>query len=152
MPDGAMGFAAHAQAHGLCRSDPARRHVIAALESQSYPRNDYEVIVVSDGSTDGTHAYLEALRTTMRLRWFAQVNRGPAAARNSGIKSAVGELVVFIDDDLVPEPQLLMQHARSHREAGRDVVVLGPMLSPPGFAMSPWVRWEQEMLMKQYRA
>jgi GT2 family glycosyltransferase len=128
------------------------RHVITALERQAYPSDAYEVIVISDGSTDGTHAYLETLHSTMCLRWFPQVNRGPAAARNAGIQKAGGELIVFIDDDLVPEPQLLAEHARSHQEAGRDVVVLGPLLTPEGFEMAPWVRWEQEMLMKQYRA
>jgi GT2 family glycosyltransferase len=126
--------------------------VITALERQAYPSDAYEVIVISDGSTDGTHAYLETLHSTMCLRWFPQVNRGPAAARNAGIQKAGGELIVFIDDDLVPEPQLLAEHARSHQEAGRDVVVLGPLLTPEGFEMAPWVRWEQEMLMKQYRA
>jgi GT2 family glycosyltransferase len=128
------------------------RHVITALERQAYPSDAYEVIIVSDGSTDGTHAYLEALSSTMQMRWFPQANQGPAAARNAGIQRAGGEFIVFIDDDLVPEPQLLAEHARSHQEAGRDVVVLGPLLTPEGFEMAPWVRWEQEMLMKQYRA
>jgi GT2 family glycosyltransferase len=128
------------------------RHVITALEQQAYPSDAYEVIVISDGSTDGTHAYLEALRSTMQLRWFPQANRGPAAARNAGIQKAEGEFIVFIDDDVVPEPQLLAEHVRSHHEAGQDVVVLGPLLSPEGFEMAPWVRWEQDMLMKQYRA
>jgi GT2 family glycosyltransferase len=126
--------------------------VITALEQQAYPSDAYEVIVVSDGSTDGTHAYLEALRPRMPLRWFPQANRGPAAARNAGIQKAGGEFIVFIDDDVVPEPQLLAEHVRSHHEAGKDVVVLGPLLTPEGFEMTPWVRWEQEMLMKQYRA
>ena len=128
------------------------RHVITALEQQAYPSDAYEVIVISDGSTDGTDAYLEALRSTMRLRWFPQANRGPAAARNAGIQKVGGEFIVFIDDDVVPEPQLLAEHARSHLEAGKDVVVLGPLLTPEGFEMAPWVSWEQEMLMKQYRA
>jgi GT2 family glycosyltransferase len=128
------------------------RHVIAAFEHQAYPSDAYEVIVISDGSTDGTDAYLETLRSTMRLRWLTQANQGPAAARNAGVQTAVGEFIVFIDDDVVPEPQLLGEHARSHHEAGRDVVVLGPLLTPEGFEMAPWVRWEQEMLMKQYRA
>ena len=128
------------------------RHVIGALEQQQYPKDAYEVIVVSDGSSDGTHAYLEALRSTVRLRWFSQGNRGPAAARNAAIDKAVGELIVFIDDDVVPEAGLLAEHVRAHHEAGREVVVLGPLLTPEGFAMAPWGRWEQEMLMKQYRA
>jgi GT2 family glycosyltransferase len=126
--------------------------VLTALEQQAYPSDAYEVIVISDGSTDGTDAYLEALHSTMRLRWFVQANRGPAAARNAGLKKAGGEFIVFIDDDVVPQPQLLGEHARSHREADQDVVVLGPLLTPEGFEMAPWARWEQEMLMKQYRA
>jgi GT2 family glycosyltransferase len=128
------------------------RHVLGALEQQQYPADAYEVIVVSDGSSDGTHAYLESLRSTMRLRWFSQSNRGPAAARNVGVDRAVGELIVFIDDDVVPEAGLLAEHVRAHREADREVVVLGPLLTPEGFAMAPWARWEQEMLMKQYKA
>ena len=128
------------------------RHVIAAFERQAYPSDAYEVIVISDGSTDGTDAYLETLRSTMQLRWLTQANQGPAAARNAGVRTAVGEFIVFVDDDVVPEPQLLEEHARSHHEAGRDVVVLGPLLTPEGFEMAPWVRWEQEMLMKQYSA
>ncbi len=128
------------------------RHVISALEQQAYPSDAYEVIVISDGSTDGTDDYLKTVRSTMRLRWLTQANQGPAAARNAGIREAVGEFIVFIDDDVVAEPQLLEQHARSHHEAGREVVVLGPLLTPEGFEMAPWVRWEQEMLMKQYQA
>lgn len=129
------------------------RHVITAFERQAYPLDAYEVIVISDGSTDGTDAYLETLRSTMQLRWLTQPNQGPAAARNAGVQTAVGEFIVFVDDDVVPEPQLLEEHARSHHEAtGRDVVVLGPLLTPEGFVMAPWVRWEQEMLMKQYSA
>jgi GT2 family glycosyltransferase len=126
--------------------------VITALEQQAYPSDAYEVIVISDGSTDGTDAYLGALRSPIGLRWFSQVNRGPAAARNAGIQEAGGEFIVFIDDDVVAKPQLLGEHARSHHEASQDVVVLGPMLTPEGFEMAPWVRWEQEMLMKQYGA
>jgi glycosyltransferase involved in cell wall biosynthesis len=128
------------------------RQVIAGFEKQTYSSDAYEVIVISDGSTDGTDAYLEALRTTIQLRWLTQANQGPAAARNAGVRTAVGEFIVFIDDDVVPEPELLEEHARSHQEAGLNVVVLGPLLTPEGFEMAPWVRWEQEMLMKQYRA
>ena len=128
------------------------RHVIAALEKQQLPRDDFEIIVVSDGSTDGTADYLTSLGAEKNLRWFSQSNKGPAAARNFGVSKARGEFIVFIDDDVVPSPALLTEHLRSHGEAGREVVVVGPLLSPDGFDMVPWVRWEQEMLMKQYRA
>lgn len=128
------------------------QRVITALEQQAYPAEAYEVVVISDGSSDGTDAYLGSYRGKMRLRWLSQANKGPAAARNAGVREAAGDYIVFVDDDLVPEPQLLEEHARSHHEAGRDVVVLGPLLTPEDFKMAPWVRWEQEMLMKQYKA
>jgi GT2 family glycosyltransferase len=128
------------------------QHVLSALEQQQFPAEDYEVIVVSDGSSDGTNDFLKDHRSERTLRWFAQENRGPAAARNAGVKEARGELIVFVDDDVVARPQLLTEHVRAHREASGDVVVVGPLLSPEGFVMTPWVRWEQEMLMKQYRA
>jgi len=128
------------------------QRVIAGLEQQAYPAEAYEVIVISDGSSDGTDAFLKSYDGTMRLRWLSQANKGPASARNAGVQEAAGEYIVFVDDDLVPEPRLLEEHARSHHEAGRDVVVLGPLLTPDGFKMAPWVRWEQDMLMKQYNA
>ena len=53
--------------------------------------------MVDDGSTDGT---AEALRGFGdRVRWFAQANRGPAAARNLGLAHARGEVVMFLDAD-----------------------------------------------------
>jgi GT2 family glycosyltransferase len=126
------------------------RQVIAALEKQQYPPEAFEVIIVSDGSSDGTDAFLEAHRSLIRWRWLSQKNLGPAAARNAGVNVATGEFIVFIDDDVVPEVGLLAEHMRAHDEANREVAALGPLLTPQGFSMAPWVRWEQEMLMKQY--
>lgn len=128
------------------------RHVLDALERQNLPSGSFEVIVVSDGSNDGTESFLKVLRPAMRFRWLSQNNRGPGAARNAGVDKAMGEFIVFIDDDVVPEVGLLAAHLRSHDEAKRDVVVLGPLLAPEGFGMTPWVRWEHAMLMKQYGA
>lgn len=130
---------------------PRLKQVIAAVEQQTYPLDEVEVIVVSDGSTDGTHEYLSTLRTPLKLRFVAQANAGPAAARNNGIRNASGDYVLFIDDDVVPSPQLLAEHMRCH--AGQtNLVVLGPMLNPPDFNFSAWVAWEQAMLIKQYEA
>jgi glycosyltransferase involved in cell wall biosynthesis len=127
------------------------KQVIAAIERQSYPLDDIEVIIVSDGSTDGTDEYLSTIKTPLSLRFVPQPNAGPAAARNNGIRSAQGDIVLFIDDDVVPGPQLVAEHMRL--QAGRaNLVVLGPMLNPPDFALSPWVAWEQAMLEKQYAA
>ncbi|HUO67213.1 MAG TPA: glycosyltransferase family A protein, partial [Gammaproteobacteria bacterium] len=76
----------------------AERYVARALESvleQSRPPD--EIIVVDDGSTDGTAAVLESYGS--RLRVVHQENSGPAAARNRGIRMATGEIICFQDAD-----------------------------------------------------
>jgi GT2 family glycosyltransferase len=115
----------------------------------------FEVIVVSDGSTDGTDDYLASDEVPVPVRALRQPNSGPAAARNRGVEAATAELVVFIDDDVVPERDFLAAHVRSHRRpagAADDLVVVGPMNTPDGYHLSPWVQWEQDMLEKQYDA
>src|SRR5262249_29416755 len=57
--------------------------------------DDYEIIIVNDGSTDGTEEWLDAQRK--RVRTFTQANRGPGAARNVGAQEARGEYVAFLD-------------------------------------------------------
>lgn len=70
----------------------------------------HEIVVVDDGSTDGTPETLQEfarLHPDVRLIVIRQKNRGPAAARNAGIKVATGELVAFLDDDDVWHPEKL---------------------------------------------
>jgi GT2 family glycosyltransferase len=110
----------------------------------------FEVIVVSDGSTDGTDHYLQGDELPLPITTCLQENQGPAGARNTGVERASGDLVVFIDDDVVAEAGLLRCHRDAHRRLGERAVVIGPMLNPPDHAMSPWIRWEQAMLAKQY--
>ncbi|MES3035110.1 MAG: glycosyltransferase family 2 protein [Gemmatimonadota bacterium] len=124
------------------------RRVIAALEQQAFPVTAFDVVVVSDGSSDGTAAYMATLQSPLALQFVEQSNQGAAAARNTGLQHATGTIVLFLDDDVVPSPTLLREHVDAHQQD--DLVVLGPMLSPPGFRMQPWVAWEQRMLVKQY--
>jgi GT2 family glycosyltransferase len=125
--------------------------VLAALATQTYDLRRFQVVVVSDGSTDGTDEYLRS-KLPVDTVFVQQPNRGPAAARNQGVAVAAGEFVLFLDDDVVPDRRLIEEHVESHRRGGSGLVVIGPMLTPPGGALSPWIEWEQEMLYRQYNA
>jgi GT2 family glycosyltransferase len=126
------------------------RLCLAALARQTYPRAELEIIVVSDGSADGTDDYLRQVSPEMGLTPLFQPNGGVAAARNHGLQVAGGEWVLFIDDDVVAEQNLVAEHMATQRRNHDDAIVLGPLLIPRDMKLAPWVRWEQLMLNKQY--
>jgi glycosyltransferase involved in cell wall biosynthesis len=129
------------------------RLVVAGLMQQSYPADQFEVIVVSDGSTDGTDEYLSGLKTPFRLVPLLQPNLGAASARNAAITAALGELIVFLDDDTVPAADFLQVHERMQATSDDRVVLIGPMcLPPPPWRPSPWVYWELSRLEEQYHS
>jgi len=91
------------------------RYVREAVESAlSQTFRDLEVIVVDDGSTDGTRGALGSLID--RVRYFRQENRGLAAARNTGIARARGRYVAFLDSDDRLEPRMVDEVLRTFRE------------------------------------
>jgi glycosyltransferase involved in cell wall biosynthesis len=113
--------------------------VLEALSRQADPP-PFEVIVVDDGSRDGTPALLSRHRAPHPFRSFAQENAGPAAARNRGIREARGEKVLFLGDDTVPEPALLAVHGRAHAEPRPNpVAVLGYTTWPSDRRVSPFL-------------
>jgi glycosyltransferase involved in cell wall biosynthesis len=98
------------------RAGLVREAVLSVLEQKF---GDYEIVVVDDGSTDGTR---EALRPyTGRIRYFHQENAGVAAARNRGIAESRGEYLAFLDSDDLFAPRMLEQAHRTferYPEAG----------------------------------
>ncbi|MCW2699967.1 MAG: polysaccharide deacetylase [Blastococcus sp.] len=69
-----------------------------------------ELIVVDDGSTDGTAAAARAVPMPFPVRVIEQPNGGAASARNTGAAQATGEYLLFLDDDMVADPRLLVEH------------------------------------------
>jgi GT2 family glycosyltransferase len=66
------------------------------------------------------------------------------------VARARGPLIVFLDDDVVPGPELLAAHAAAHA-ADPDAVVIGPMLPPGNWRRPAWIRWEEAKLLAQYQ-
>src|SRR4051794_14101963 len=69
-----------------------------------------ELLVVIDGSTDGSAAAAREVALPFAVRVIEQENRGAAAARNRGAEEAAGEILLFLDDDMVVAPRLLVEH------------------------------------------
>ncbi len=93
--------------------------------SQTHP--DFEVIVVDDGSTDGT---AEVARAHEEVRVISTPNRGLSAARNTGMEAASGSIVAYTDDDAVPDPDWLRAIVAGFELDG-CVAVGGPNMPPP---------------------
>lgn len=90
---------------------PILEKCLNALEHQQLQdQHRYEIVLVDDGSTDGTVEWLQD-QPFPHLRLFCQNHQGPAAARNLGIKQAQGDIIVFIDSDLVVTELFLQAHA-----------------------------------------
>ncbi len=87
------------------------------LEEQTIPHSQFEVIVVDDGSTDGTRDFLTAYKekTPLTFKFFVQENKGAGAARNRGVSHARTPVILFIGDDIFASPDLLKHHVESHK-------------------------------------
>ena len=121
---------------------PILRQCLAALEAQELSTapgvEGYEVIVVDDGSTDETVAALRQA-TDPHLRLLQQDHGGAAMARNLGVKAARGNVIVFIDSDLVVVKGFLSAHARAlqrhwRRHGNRLCFTYGAVINTSNFA------------------
>src|SRR5512146_3221102 len=85
-----------------------------ALRQQTIDRAQYEIIVVDDGSTDGTReAATQALRDFPTAQVIRAEHGGPASARNRGAAAAQGDLLLFTDADCEPVPEWIEHFARA---------------------------------------
>ncbi|MER3460726.1 MAG: hypothetical protein C4303_06255, partial [candidate division GAL15 bacterium] len=114
------------------------RTTLERLAAQDYPPDRYEVLVVDDGSTDGTAEVVQQAARSLPVRYLPQPHRGRAAARNAGARAARFGVLLFLDADVWAEPQLLAAHARHHRDGSR-VGVQGPSFTHPDSKRTPFM-------------
>lgn len=117
---------------------------LRSLGNQDFRRADYEIIIIDDGSSDGTGILLDKLSKGLdvALRYFRQENKGPASARNIGIKNAKGPIILFLGDDIIARRDLLKEHYRWHVKYPQDnCAVLGHISWSKEIKVSPFMRW-----------
>jgi GT2 family glycosyltransferase len=116
--------------------------VLDACFEQTIPASSYEVVLVNDGSTDGTSDTIEHARTraTCEFVVIEQPNSGLAKGRNAGIARARGERIIFIDDDVLPLPNFVEEHLRSHA-SHLQAIVRGGAINVESFDELPPPVW-----------
>jgi GT2 family glycosyltransferase len=119
------------------------RSCLDALAEQDLPFEEFEIVVVNDGSGAATES--ELARAAGRLPNLAAIsfpeNRGPAAARNRAVAESTGRLMLFLDDDVVAPPGLLRQHLRAHAQGDERLGVLGRVDWHPELRVTPFMQW-----------
>jgi glycosyltransferase involved in cell wall biosynthesis len=106
-------------------------NILSALSRQS--EQDFELLIVVDGSTDNTDEVLGTLDHPFRdSRIIRQDNGGRAKVRNIGASEAKGSLLIFFDDDMRPDPEAVRQHIDHHRAFPGSIITGGQIeeLSP----------------------
>jgi glycosyltransferase involved in cell wall biosynthesis len=126
------------------------RACLDSLERQTLSRDAYEVVVVNDGSTDDTAAFLRGYDPGYRFRHVTRQHGGLSAARNAGNREADAELILCLDDDMIAAPELLEAHVAAHG-AGEDRLVQGALSIDPSVRRTPFVRYQERLLDAVHR-
>jgi glycosyltransferase involved in cell wall biosynthesis len=119
---------------------------LVSLVRQTLPRREFEVVVVDDGSSDGTAEIANAWRQWLPLEVARQRNCGPSPARNLGILMARAPIVLLFDDDESAHEDLLASHLRAHeRFPELTTGILGHTGWSPGLPLTPLMHYVTEV-------
>jgi glycosyltransferase involved in cell wall biosynthesis len=114
------------------------RRCLGALRAQSADPSRFEVIVADDGSSDGTAAMVAEFEAPFALRCLRLEKGGKSAATNAAIEAAEGHACLFLDDDIVAEPELVAGHLEAHE--GGAVLGIGAIVELPPRARDWYAR------------
>src|SRR5713101_2346765 len=120
----------------------------ATLESfaaQTLPADQYEVVVVDDGSEDVTSQVCRDFASRIQLKYLHIENSGTSVAKNTGILASRGRILLFFDDDDVADSCLLEEHVKAHQQHPEEnVAVLGYTTWAPTLPVTPLRRYVTE--------
>lgn len=118
------------------------RLCLEGFAHQAVPREQFEVVVVDDGSTEPIASVVAPFESQINLRFERRAHAGLAAARNSGIQSARGRFLILYDDDLQPLPDLVARciefHEQQPSDGSAELLHFG---LHPEIARSPMAQW-----------
>lgn len=123
------------------RSDTVRQ-ALESLIKQKFPIENYEIIVINDGSTDNTEEIVNSIIGTCpcKIKYFKQSNMGPAAARNVGVLNSEGKYVIFTGDDCIADRSLLEEHMKYHNK-NENIAVLGNTITHPDLPKTNFMKY-----------
>lgn len=99
------------------------RRCLEAYFEMDYPVSDFEIVLVDDGSDDGTDRMVAELHSPCRITYIRKDHGGLSAARNVGIHNARSKIILFADDDILPDRMLLAEHMESHRSHPNSIIM-----------------------------
>jgi GT2 family glycosyltransferase/glycosyltransferase involved in cell wall biosynthesis/tetratricopeptide (TPR) repeat protein len=104
---------------------------LSALACQTLPADQFEVIVVDDGSNDDTESFCKGYKAPFAFQYLRQENAGAGAARRNGVDLARGKYLLLMNDDTIAAPELLSHHLAEHtRQQEAKTAVLGNFQYP----------------------
>lgn len=120
------------------------KKALVSLERQSVPKENFEVLIIDDGSFDNILTETSELikKVNINTTLLVQKHSGPAKARNLGIQNAKYEIVLIINDDTICTNDLLSEHLNFHQKYHQiEAGVLGYVTWSPDIEITPFMRW-----------
>lgn len=113
--------------------EPVVEMVIRSVLDLDYPLERLNIIVIDDGSTDGTRSKIELFSKVPQVESILfDANRGRARARNAGLKKTTSELIALIDGDMVLEKTWLQELIKTI-QSNNVIACMGETMAPPGY-------------------
>lgn len=134
-----------------------KEHLAATLESLERLATadglDYEILVIDNGSDDGTHELIHEFvtRDPQKRKYFFEQEKGLSRARNCGIRHARGEIIAFTDDDVVVDPDWLVALWNTFESKPNVVAVQGMILLQKEIGqLPPWIDPDDLLFLPYY--